>query len=94
MNDTRQRLIRCLRAVFPELRSDEEALHARASGVAAWDSLATVTVAAAVEEEFDVQVNPGELEKLDSFERYLGWLNGRASTTDSAGRATSLHRTT
>ena len=70
MTDTQQRLIRCLRAVFPELTSDTQALHASTSSVGAWDSMATVILAAAVEEEFDIQVDPEQLEKLNSFESY------------------------
>jgi acyl carrier protein len=60
--------------VFPELRTDEDALRANTSSVGGWDSLATVTLAAAVEEEFGVQVDPEEFEKLISVERYLTWL--------------------
>jgi acyl carrier protein len=56
------------------LSSDQQALHASATSVAAWDSLATVILAAAVEEEFGVQVEPEEIERLDSFESYLNRL--------------------
>ena len=77
MTDTQQRLIRCLRAVFPELTSDTQALHARASSVGAWDSMATVILAAAVEEEFDIQIDPEQLECLNSFESYTKLLAGK-----------------
>jgi acyl carrier protein len=75
VTETQHRLIRCFRAVFPELSSDHEALHASASSLAAWDSLQTVILAAAVEEEFVVQVEPEEIERLTSFESYLNWLS-------------------
>ena len=71
MTDTERRLIRCVRAVFPELQSDDETLRASESSVAAWDSLGTVVLAAAVEEEFEIEVNPEHLERLRSFDSYV-----------------------
>jgi acyl carrier protein len=81
-----QRLIRCFRAVFPELSSDHDASHASASSVAAWDSLATVILASAVEDEFGVQVEPEEMERLNSFQTYLNWLAEGPRTAASAAR--------
>jgi acyl carrier protein len=81
VSETQHRLIRCFRAVFPELNTDRDALEANVSSVAAWDSLATVILAAAVEEEFGVQVEPEEIEKLTSFQSYLTWLARDARTT-------------
>ena len=80
MTDTQHRLIRCFRAVFPELSSDHQALRASALSIAAWDSLATVTLAAAVEEEFGVQIDSEDLEKLNSFQSYLNRLADGANT--------------
>ena len=51
MPEIRERLIHCFQAVFPDL-SESEAAHATAQGVAGWDSVATVTLTAVVEEEF------------------------------------------
>ena len=76
MTDAKVQLIRCFQAVFPKL-SESEVVHATASNVAAWDSVATVTLAAAVEEEFDIQLDMEEIEKMDSFESYLHRLNSR-----------------
>jgi acyl carrier protein len=73
MPDTRQRLIRCFLAVFPEL-SESAAVSASVSSMSAWDSVATVTLAAAVEEEFNVQFDIDEIEKLNSFQNYLNRL--------------------
>jgi len=70
MTDTEKRLIRCFQAVFPEL-SESDATDATTLRVAAWDSMATVTLAAAVEEEFGIQFEPEELENLTSYQYYM-----------------------
>ncbi len=70
MNEIRQRLVRCFQAVFPDL-TEVDVLRASASRVSGWDSVATVTLVAAVEEEFSLQVDPQEIEKLTSFQVFL-----------------------
>ena len=74
MPDSRQRLIRCFQAVFPDL-TDADAPRASIHRVAAWDSVAQVTLAAVVEEEFGFQFAVEELEKLDSFDAFLSRLD-------------------
>lgn len=69
MSDTRERLVRCFQAVFPELTSAETA-RASVNRVAMWDSVATSTLAAAVEEEFEIRFDPREIEKLTSFQAF------------------------
>jgi acyl carrier protein len=76
MSETCERLIRCFQAVFPQLTADDT-VKASSSIVSDWDSIATVTLAATVEEEFDVRFDPREIEKLDSFQAFLDRL-GRA----------------
>jgi len=70
MPDTETRLILCFQAVFPEL-SDSDAKRASINRVTEWDSVATVTLAAAVEEEFGIHFPPQDIEKLTSFERFM-----------------------
>lgn len=70
MDDIQTRLIHCFEAVFPDL-SEGDIKRANTNRVGTWDSLATVTLAAAVEEEFGMQFDPKEIEKLTSFERFL-----------------------
>jgi acyl carrier protein len=76
VSDAQQRLIRCFQAVFPEL-SQGAVAHANVSSVAAWDSVATVTLAAAVEEEFDIQFEVEEIETMNSFQSCLNLLTER-----------------
>jgi acyl carrier protein len=73
MTDTRSRLLRCFNAVFPDL-NDEEIPRASMTSVGSWDSLASVTLIAVVEEEFDIQVTAEDLEQFVSFELILGHL--------------------
>jgi acyl carrier protein len=74
MADTRERLICCFQAVFPDLPATV-APRASVSNMGGWDSIATTNLAAAVEEEFDIRFDPREIEELTSFQAFLGRLN-------------------
>lgn len=69
MTDTQARLTRCFQAVFPDL-SEGEIVRAAVGRTASWDSVATVTLVAAVEEEFAMQFDMSEIENLTSFQRF------------------------
>jgi acyl carrier protein len=73
MNDTRARLSKCFAAVFPDL-TEEDIVRASISSVGGWDSLASVTLLSALEEEFALQIDPEELEHLVSFDLILDYL--------------------
>ena len=73
MDDVRTRLARCFAAVFPELPAGDIE-RATPLTVAAWDSVANVTLLTVVEEEFDVQIPVDDLETLGSFELLLDYL--------------------
>jgi acyl carrier protein len=77
VDDARGRLVRCFQAVFPGL-SAEAAEKARPEAVPGWDSIATVTLLNVVEEEFRVQFEPEDLERLTSFDALLERLAGAA----------------
>jgi acyl carrier protein len=76
MSDTKQRLARCFMSVFPTLRNQEVSLASQES-VAAWDSVATVTLLCVIEEEFGVSIDFEELENLTSFQRIHEYLCSR-----------------
>ena len=67
MTDTQARLIRCFQAVFPDL-SEVEIARAAQGHTASWDSVATVALVAAVEEEFAMQFDVSEIENLNSLQ--------------------------
>ena len=52
------------------------------NAVGVWDSLAAVTVAAVVQEEFNVEIDPEVLPLLGSFEMYRSYLDSINSTLE------------
>lgn len=70
---TRQRLLECLRTVFP---AEKEEVLAAASAATHpdWDSLAQVTLITLVEEEFAVSVPEEKYGELTSFQAMLAYL--------------------
>lgn len=66
MESTEARLLKVFEIVFPDL-STAEIQAASQSSVSQWDSVATVTLVAVIEEEFGVVIEPAELEEFVSF---------------------------
>jgi acyl carrier protein len=69
-------LVECFAAVFPDVPRD------RLSGAAVenteeWDSIASVTLLAVLEEEFGVQIDDLDLPELTSFEKVHDYLAAR-----------------
>lgn len=64
----RTRLIDCFREVFPAL-DDEQIVAAEYGELEAWDSLASLTLVAVVEEEFEIFLPDDLVAELTSFER-------------------------
>ncbi|HME12028.1 MAG TPA: acyl carrier protein [Candidatus Acidoferrum sp.] len=81
MVDTQVRLERCFAAALPTLSAAQIA-NASPASVAAWDSVASVTLFALVEEEFGVEIEVQDMQELLSFENLLGYL--RRKTGESA----------
>ena len=75
MNDAQARLSRCFLAVFPGLNREQIAL-ASVQTVEEWDSVASVTLVALIEEEFGIQFELEALDHLVSFRAILDHLNG------------------
>lgn len=73
MDETRARLVTCFAAVFPDL-TPAEIERASPETVAAWDSLANVTLLTVIEEEFGVEIPVDDLETLASFDLLLDYL--------------------
>ena len=63
------RLVRCFSSVFPAL-TPEEVRTASTESLEAWDSLATVTLVALVEQEFNITIDLLDLPDLSSFEAF------------------------
>lgn len=73
MSEQESRLIRCFTSVFPALTT-EEIRAASTQSLREWDSLAGVTLAAVVQQEFSVQIDLLELLELDSFGAFRTYL--------------------
>jgi acyl carrier protein len=73
MAETKERLQRCFSAVFPALPS-AEIVNASPATIAAWDSVAGVTLFAVVEEEFALEIDVQEMKDLLSFPSLLQYL--------------------
>lgn len=73
MSENENRLIRCFASVFPELSAEEIRL-ASAESTESWDSLTAVTLAAVVQEEFCIEIDPDVLPDLGSFDALRDYL--------------------
>ena len=74
MSNDEKRLIRCFASVFPAL-TEEEIQNATADSIGMWDSLSTVTLAAVIQEEFNLDVDPEILPYLDSYRSFRDYLS-------------------
>jgi acyl carrier protein len=68
MNTIRDRLVTCFQTVFLDLHEAAIPAATQAS-VAAWDSVAAITLVNVIEDEFGIQVDFDLLADLDSFDR-------------------------
>jgi len=73
MNDIEARLTKCFQVVFPHL-SEADITAATQDSVAVWDSIATITLANVIEDEFHQPVDFDQLSELTSFERFRQYL--------------------
>jgi acyl carrier protein len=73
MPELDDRLTRCFASVFPSLPPDQIPT-ASVESVAAWDSLAAVTLIAVLEQEFDTQIDLMELPELTSYQAVHDYL--------------------
>lgn len=68
MSDLNNRLIQCFSLVFPDLPA-ADIPGASHSNVAAWDSVATITLLAILEEEFRISIELDAFADLDTYEK-------------------------
>ena len=74
--DIQRRLASCFSTIFPEM-SPKEIARASTASVAKWDSLATLNLIALIEEEFQIEVQPENLDGVLSFEIILDYVETR-----------------
>jgi acyl carrier protein len=78
MNDVRGRLTSCFATVFPDLDA-RDIPRASTDTVDGWDSLASATLTAVVEEEFQIQIDAEHLEDLQSFDALFAYVTDFSS---------------
>jgi acyl carrier protein len=76
MDNAEARLVRCFQVNFPAL-DEQQVRHASTASVDTWDSVAMVTLINLVEEEFGIQIDLEDVEKMVSFDQFLGYLRAR-----------------
>jgi acyl carrier protein len=77
------RLTTCFETVFPDLPVEEIPAASQAT-LAAWDSVAAITLVNVIEEEFGIEMDFDQLADLDSFRRVRDYL-GREVRTEPLG---------
>ncbi|MGA9587841.1 MAG: acyl carrier protein [Terracidiphilus sp.] len=81
MSELENRLTICFASVFPAL-TEEEIRSASAESIGVWDSLSSVTLAAVIQEEFNLEIDPEVLPNLDSFQAFRAYLQGAVVALD------------
>ncbi|HKR26456.1 MAG TPA: acyl carrier protein [Acidobacteriaceae bacterium] len=76
MPEIEERLEKCFALVFPKLRSTQIRT-ASTDDVDDWDSLASIRLAAVVEEEFGIKIPADDLPELMSFRDFEGYVSSR-----------------
>ena len=76
MDETHDRLMKCFAVVFPDLSQDAIA-GASTATVAAWDSIAAITLMNVVQDEFGLEIDLDDLADLDSFANLHSYLQKR-----------------
>ncbi len=84
MDEITTRLITCFQNVFPNMPEDEIPAASQAT-VAAWDSVAAITLVNVIEEEFGIQVDFDLLPELDTFARIRDYLSREMQVSASQG---------
>ncbi len=67
------KLVECMKTVFPTV-PEEKLADASIENLEQWDSLSTVTIAALIEESFEIEIGPENLVKLTSFQNIASFL--------------------
>ncbi len=73
MDETRTRLIKCFETVFPDM-PEAEIPNASQGSVAAWDSIAAITLLNVIEDEFQIALDLELAGELDSFSKIYEYL--------------------
>jgi acyl carrier protein len=76
MDEIRARVKECFQVVFPDL-AEPEIPKASQENVAAWDSVAAITLVNVLEEQFEMEMDLDDIADLDSFEKICAYVQQR-----------------
>ena len=76
------KLVECMKTVFPAV-PEEKLADASIENLGQWDSLSTVTIAALIEESFEIEIGPENLVKLTSFQNIASFLKEQESKKET-----------
>jgi acyl carrier protein len=76
MNDTETRVARCFSHVFPDV-PPSELPRASTASLAAWDSVAQVTLLSSIAEEFGLEFELEDFEELVSYPLIVDYLESK-----------------
>jgi acyl carrier protein len=80
MHDAKNRLNKCFTSAFSSLPT-ASFTEADTTNVVAWDSVASVTLFALIEEEFGIELDVQALGQLNSYQKILEYLEQRKEQT-------------
>lgn len=93
MDNTQHRLASCFLAVFPDLNSGQIRT-ASSETVRSWDSVASVTLLAIVEEEFEISIDTDDLSQFVSFNGFLNYLEAAKNGSHDSSASSIKHEST
>jgi acyl carrier protein len=70
----KKRLISCFKQVFPKL-SDKEIVSASEDTMETWTSITVISLIAAIEIEFEIEVDFDNIDTLTSFSAFLAYIS-------------------
>ena len=73
LNELELKLTECFSLIFPKL-SQPELQYASVTNIEEWDSLASVNIIAIIEEQFEIEIQPDDLETLTSYQQILRYI--------------------
>jgi acyl carrier protein len=92
-SDLEERVKACFRVVFPQL-SEHEIRSASPASVGAWDSMATVMLVSAIDEEFGIELDLDRLNELDSFSNICACVRDVCASAVLTEKATFANKST
>jgi acyl carrier protein len=78
VSDAKEKVVRCFSNVFPDIRRDEIPRASMAS-LAAWDSVAHITLLSSIAEEFGLDFEIEDFEELISYDLIVDYLESKST---------------